>query len=269
MQQCQRDLVDVNLVSENRDWISWIKDIQNPKKSRFKCYQCSLTKPFNKMRDNEYSEMANEEGILYDSYGENNKAIKRHAASKGHQRVKEDIRRFNIGTVLETLADLIAKKGTNHWNEHTNNVMIAVNYEITIHNSFNTHPHTMALLKGFGVKVGNPHCHSVAAAANFLEAQSVTYHRKFLRELTEDIPMTLSMLITTTLAKEEVSHKHKMLLPSDFYHPRGLTGRFVPQQTLDGFLTPTVCKILKFVKTKNQCCLYIFINENLESVFLL
>ena len=197
--QFQSDLVDVNLVSENRDWINWIKNLQDPRQSRFNCYPCSKTKPFNQMRDNEYSEMASRQGILYDSYGENNKAIKRHANSKGHERVVEEIHKHDVGKVLDSLADLIATKGTNHWTESTRNVMIAVNYEISIHNSLRSHPFTMEMLKGFKVNVGNPHCHTRQAAAKFVEAQSITLQRKFRRELIEDIPMTLSMLITRTL----------------------------------------------------------------------
>ena len=196
MQQCQSDLVDINLVSENRNWINWIKDIQNPKKSRFNCFQCSLTRPWNNVRDNEFSDMASDQGILYSTKGENNRAIRRHAESKGHERVMEKMHKLELGTVMKSLADLIAKKGTNPWNAPTNNVMIAVNYAVSIHNSLRSHPHTMDMLKGFGVDVGNPHCHSRYAAAEFLEAMSDTYLRKFRQDLTEDIPMTLSKLFT-------------------------------------------------------------------------
>lgn len=198
MQQCQSDLVDVNLVSENRNWINWIRNIQNPRESRFNCYQCSLTRPWNTVRDNEYTGMASDQGILYSSKTENNQAIRRHAESKGHGRVMEKISQLEIGTVKESLADLIAKKGTSHWNQATNNVMIAVNYAVSIHNSLSSHPQTMELLKGFGVNIGNPHCHSRKASAEFLEAMADTYLRKFRADLTEDIPMTLSMLFSKT-----------------------------------------------------------------------
>ena len=198
MNECQNDIAPVNEVSENRDWVNWIKNIQNPKASRFNCYYCSLLKPYNKLRDNEYSDMASAQGILYPTKADNAKAIKRHAASKGHARNMEVVKRFELGTVMDSLADLIAKKGTNPFNAPTNNVMITVNYEVSIHNSLRSHPHTMALLRRFGVDVGNPHCHSVTAAREFLEAMSETYHKKFIQELTEDIPMTLSMLITIT-----------------------------------------------------------------------
>ena len=196
MSQCQGDVIPVEEVSNNRNWINWIKNLQDPRMSRLNCYPCSMTRQYNQMRDNEYSDMASEHGILYSSKHENAKAIRRHAASKGHERVQETIKKFQLGEVIGSLADLIAKKGTNPYNEATNNVMIAVNYEISVHNSLNSHPVTMDMLKGFGVDVGNPHCHSSRAARDFVIAQSETYHEKFIGDLTEDIPLTLSMLIT-------------------------------------------------------------------------
>lgn len=204
--EVQGDIVPVNAVSVNRDWIRWVRNNQQPRMSRLKCYPCAMMKPYNKLRSNEYSEMASEHGILYPTKGENLKAIKRHAASKGHERVREDIQKYNLGEVIGSLADLIAKKGTNPMNEATNNVVKSVFYEIGVHNSLNSHQQTMEFLQSFrkddgtpAINVGKSHCHSRAAARNFVVAMGERYHLNFLEGLNEDKPLTLSMLITTNL----------------------------------------------------------------------
>ena len=205
MNECQGDIVPVNEVSLNRDWIFWIKDLQYPKNSRLKCYLCSMTRKYNKLRYNQYAEMAKDEGILYPTKAENLKAIKNHAASRGHARVKEDFKKLDLGNVVESLADLIATKGTNPFYEATNNVMKSVFYEVGIHNSLNSHPQTMEFLQGFGINVGKPHCHTSDAARNFVVAMGETYHYNFIGSLTDDKPMTLSKIIIITMLDSKLN----------------------------------------------------------------
>ena len=139
MKRYQSNIIDVDVAEQFKEWFNYFFNPAHPEKSTFGCWLCYFYRHLTQFRENYYSKMATEKGILHPTKQMNNKALREHATSVTHLRTYEEAAKYELYTMDDdTIMNM--KPIDNPMIVPTNNVVDMIYQESKMNIPGNKHP---------------------------------------------------------------------------------------------------------------------------------
>ena len=191
----QKDLIPLKQFSNQRDWIEYLENPGDKRKSTYRCKICYNMGKISFLKPYEISELGLESGTLKRSLELNRKMISRHAKTRGHKRFVQDLMQLYTNEAPDDIIEKIEQKILdNPLHSSTVKTLTAVYYEVRLGLSTYAHASVMELLRRFKVIEGENYCVERRMARRIIVtmAGSMTERlRKYLQSSTMPAVLTL------------------------------------------------------------------------------